>query len=203
MLILEVLLGLKSKQGDVTAAFLHAKLEDNERVYVEMPRGFKKPGKVLSLKSTLYGLRQSPRAFWKYMVEKMEAVGLKQSNIDPCLFVGERVIAISYVDDILFWSKSDESIHDVAMRLREQGVDLEQEEDAAGFLGVRMEKNERGRLEMKQCGLIERVLEALGLDAGNEHGKGTPAEIELLVRDSEGEAASGSFNYASVVGMLL
>ena len=63
MLILEVLLGLKSKQGDVTAAFLHAKLEDNERVYVEMPQGFKKPGKVLSLKSTLYGLRQSPRAF--------------------------------------------------------------------------------------------------------------------------------------------
>ena len=87
----------------------------------------------------------------------------------PCLFVGDRVIAISYVDDILFWSKSDEDIHDVAMQLREQGVDLEQEEDAAGFLGVRMEKNENGRLEMKQCGLIERVLEALGLDAGNEH----------------------------------
>ena len=203
MLILEVLLELKSKQGDVTAAFLHAKLEDNERVYVEMPRGFRKEGKVLSLKSTLYGLRQSPRAFWKYMVEKMEAVGLKQSEIDPCLFVGDRVIAISYVDDILFWSKSDEDIHDVAMQLREQGVDLEQEEDAAGFLGVRMEKNENGRLEMKQCGLIERVLEALGLDAGNEHGKATPAEIKPLVRDSEGEAASGSFNYASVVGMLL
>ena len=32
MLILEVLLGLKSKQGDVTAAFLHADLEENEKV---------------------------------------------------------------------------------------------------------------------------------------------------------------------------
>jgi hypothetical protein len=37
MLILEVLLDLKSKQGDVTAAFLHAELPKDEEVYVEMP----------------------------------------------------------------------------------------------------------------------------------------------------------------------
>jgi len=40
MLILEVLLDLKSKQGDVTAAFLHADLDEGEEVYVRMPRGF-------------------------------------------------------------------------------------------------------------------------------------------------------------------
>ena len=38
MLIIEVLLGLKSKQGDVTAEFLHADIPENERVYVEIPR---------------------------------------------------------------------------------------------------------------------------------------------------------------------
>ena len=68
MLILEVLLGLKSKQGDVTAAFLHANLGKYEKVFVEMPRGFEVKGKngrlkVLKLFKTLYGLRQSPRAF--------------------------------------------------------------------------------------------------------------------------------------------
>jgi hypothetical protein len=71
MLILEVLLGLKSKQGDVTAIFLHALLGPNEHIYCEMPLGFRIPGKVLKLKKTLYGLCQSPRAFWKYLVEKM------------------------------------------------------------------------------------------------------------------------------------
>ena len=76
MLILEILLDLKSKQGDVTAAFLHAELEEGEEVYVAMPQGFKKAGKVLKLRRTLYGLRQSPRAFWKYMVEKMEICGI-------------------------------------------------------------------------------------------------------------------------------
>ena len=50
LLILEVLLGLKSKQGDVTAAFLHADLGKDEEVYVRMPRGFEKRGKVLKLK---------------------------------------------------------------------------------------------------------------------------------------------------------
>ncbi len=40
MFILEVLLGLKSKQGDVTCAFLHADLAPDETVYVDMPLGF-------------------------------------------------------------------------------------------------------------------------------------------------------------------
>ena len=66
MFILEILLGLKSMQGDVTCAFLHADLEENETVYVDMPMGFAQYGKngkkmCLKLNKTLYGLRQSPR----------------------------------------------------------------------------------------------------------------------------------------------
>jgi hypothetical protein len=203
MLMLEVLLDLKSKQGDVTAAFLHAELNEGERVYIEMPQGFRQKGKVLSLNRTIYGLKQSPRAFWQYMVQKMEASGMKQSNLDPCLFVGEKVIAVVFVDDILFWAKDEKYIHDLALNLRELGVDLEQEEDAAGFLGVRIEKNKDGLLEMKQEGLIERVIEALGLDAGTTNGKWTPAEQRPLVKDANGEEAVGNFSYSSVVGMLL
>eukprot|EP00956_Cyclotella_meneghiniana_P036232 scaffold123032_cov17-Cyclotella_meneghiniana.AAC.1 len=37
MLILEILFQLKSKQGDVAAAFVHGKLEDHEKVHIEMP----------------------------------------------------------------------------------------------------------------------------------------------------------------------
>ena len=59
MLILEVLLGLKSKQGNVTADFLHADKGEDEKVFVDMPRGFKVKGKndrnkVLNLNKTLY-----------------------------------------------------------------------------------------------------------------------------------------------------
>ncbi len=40
-----------------------------------------------------------------------------------------------------------------------------------------------GLLEMKQTGLIERVVEALGLDDGYARGKHTPAETKPLVKD--------------------
>ena len=203
MLILEILLQLKSKQGDVTAAFVHAELDEKEQVYVEMPLGFRQKGKVLKLKKTLYGLRQSPRAFWKYLSEAMVACGMEVSKLDPCLFVGEKVIAVAFVDDILFWASDEAYINELASKLRAQGLLLEQEDDAAGFLGVEMTRTEEGFIEMKQVGLIDRILDALGLDSKLATNKYTPAEAKPLTRDVDGEGPQGSFSYASVVGMLL
>ena len=40
MPILEILLQLKSNQGDITSAFLHEKLEEHETVFIDMPKGF-------------------------------------------------------------------------------------------------------------------------------------------------------------------
>ena len=102
MLILEILLQLKSKQGDVTAAFLYSELDENEKVYVEMTLSFRKQGKVLKLKKTLYVLHQSHRVFWKYLTKAMDAVGMRVSKLNPCLFIGDCVMAVAFVDDILF-----------------------------------------------------------------------------------------------------
>ncbi len=209
MFILEILLGLKSMQGDVTCAFLHADLKENEMVYIDMPMGFtqySKNGKktCLKLNKTLYGLRQSPRAFWKYITVKLEAWGIEQSKFDPCLFIGPNVICVVYVDDLIFWSKDAPQINQVAVELHELGVDLEQEDDAADFLGVILDRDaSTGLLKMKQTGLIKRVTKALGLDDGYAKGKHTPAESKPLVKDADGEGAHGGFSYSSVVGMLL
>ncbi len=95
-------------------------------------------------------------------------------------------------------------INRVAMELCKLGVALEQEDDAAGFLGVKMERDSNtGLLKMKETGLIERVVEALGLDDGYAWGKHTPAETKPLVKDEDGVAAAKGFSYSSVVGMLL
>ena len=48
---------VESKQGDITAAFVHTDVEKDGNIYVEMPHGFRKQGKVLKLKNTLYGLQ--------------------------------------------------------------------------------------------------------------------------------------------------
>ena len=77
-----------------------------------MPQGFtqyekKRKAKVLKLNCCLCGLKNSPRAFWKFMVGKLEFCGLKQIKLDPCLFIGDTVIAVMYVDDILMWYTED------------------------------------------------------------------------------------------------
>jgi hypothetical protein len=77
------------------------------------------------------------------------------------------VICISYVDDLIFWSCNEKDIHHIAMKLREVRVNLEQETDAAGFLGIWMERDpDTGLLEMKQEGLTLCIIEAMGLDVG-------------------------------------
>ena len=129
MFILEVILDLKSKQGDVTCVFLHADLGPGETVYVDMPLGFNVKSKngncqVLKLNKTLYGLRQSPWAFWKYITEKLETCGLMQSKFDPCLFIGPDVMCIVYVGDLIFWSRDVANIDRVAMELCKLGVVL-------------------------------------------------------------------------------
>eukprot|EP00956_Cyclotella_meneghiniana_P030803 scaffold78713_cov46-Cyclotella_meneghiniana.AAC.1 len=165
LLILECLLGLVSKQEDITCAFLHAHLDEGENVYLEMPQGFKQYSKngrarVLKLKRTLYGLKQSPRAFWKYLVGKLTDVGMEQSEFDPCLFIGER----------------DETyIYELSEKLRALGVELEEEGDAAGFLGVQLKRApDTNQITMTQEGLIDRITDALGLTKDQSSGKSTP-----------------------------
>ena len=63
-----------------------------------------------------------------------------------------------------------------------------------------------GLLKMKQTiliKLIKRVIETLGLDDGLVKEKHSPSESKLLVKDLNGEPASGAFSYSSVVSMLL
>jgi hypothetical protein len=73
MLILSAILGLSTHQVDYTAAFIHAPI--NEDVYVDMPRGFSESGKILKLKKSLYGLKQSPQNFFQFLKGKLKMIG--------------------------------------------------------------------------------------------------------------------------------
>jgi hypothetical protein len=128
---------------------------------------------------------------------KLKQCDLEQSKFDPCLFIGTDLICVVYVYDHIFWSTD---VSGVAMALQELGVDLEQEDNAAGFLGVTLDHDGlSGLLEMKQMGLIKRVIEALGLDDGYAKGKHTPEESKPLVKNADGEGVHGGFSYSSTL----
>ena len=108
------------------------------------------------------------------------------------------------MDDIIFWTRNDDDIHDLAMDFLEFGVDLEQEYDAAVFMGVTLKIDLKiGLLEMKQTGLTQCVIETVAMDDSVPKGKFTPSEANLLVKDKNDEPVSGMFSYRRVVGILL
>ena len=215
MLVLTAIMGLHSRQVDYTAAFVHADIDkppnwnqmtEDERqkwgVYVEMPQGFQQEGKVLKLNKSLYGLRQSPRLWVNFLKTNLEAIGFKQAvDVDACLFISDDVIIISYVDDSILFSKSQEAIDDVIDKLQNQrNMQLEVEDDAAGFLGVKINRNnETGEVELTQTGLIDRIISGLGCD--DLEPADTPA-IDTLGKDEFGDPATGDFNYGSIMGMI-
>jgi hypothetical protein len=183
MLVLSTKLGLKTAQADITAAFVHADLKQGEDIYVQQPKGMERgTGLVLKLKKSVYGLKQAPRYFFTHLSKKMELCGLKQSNKDPCLFIGKTVIAVVYVDDVLFYSKSDDEIDRIITSLRnDHNILIRREGDAEGFLGVSIIK-ENSRLVLTQSGLTERIVKALGLCSSYSTAVKTPAELSPFPR---------------------
>ena len=94
-----------------------------------------------------------------------------------------------------------EYIEDVMRKLKDEGgLDLEKEDDVAGFLGVSIVRQDDGNILMTQSGLAIKVVEALQISKLPR--KFTPADTTPLVKNEGGEAPESRYNYASVVGML-
>jgi Reverse transcriptase (RNA-dependent DNA polymerase) len=202
LLILAVVLGLATKQVDYTNAFCQADLDD--KVYVRMPKLFEQPGHVYRLKKSVYGLRQSPLNFFQMLKQALEGRGFVQSQHDPCLFISQEVICLCYVDDCLFFSKDEANIDAVIASLQQEEptkLDLNIEDDVAGFLGILMECQEDGSIELKQAGLIDRILAIMGLEDSKE--KSTPADAKPIGKDENVAQCSKTWSYPSVVGMLM
>jgi Reverse transcriptase (RNA-dependent DNA polymerase) len=124
---------------------------------------------------SLYGICQSPRNFFQHLKSKLEAIGFEsQENIDPCLFLSDKVIALVYGDNTLLFSPDDAYIDDVIFKLRQSDMELEVEDSVAGFFGMNIKRNNSdGSIELTQQGLAKLVVDALNL--GNCAHKLTPA----------------------------
>jgi hypothetical protein len=158
------------------------------------------------LNRSVYGIKQAPRNFFNFLRQHLEELQLKQSEHDPCLFIGSKVTAIVYVDDILFFARNDNDINKVISDLQSRQVQIRREGAAEGFLGVAVERSSvsgRNQIKLTQTGLTKCIIEALGLCSQYSTKISTPAEASPLPKDVNGAPASGNFNYAAVVGMLL
>ena len=113
------------KQMDVQNAFLHGDL--NETVYMRQPAGFvdeSRPDHVCHLHKSLYGLKQSPRAWFDEFSTYLMEFGFTCSILDPSLFVyakGKDVILFLLdVDVMLITGNNSETLASLLAELNKQ-----------------------------------------------------------------------------------
>ena len=97
--------------------FLHGDLD--ETIYMRQPEGFEvfKKGTelVCMLKKLLYGLKQSPRQWYKQFDTFVVKSGFQRSNFDSCLYFKgvndeDPIYLLLYIDDMLLAGPSFKTI---------------------------------------------------------------------------------------------
>ena len=107
------------------------------------------------------------------------------------------------MDDCCFFLPKEECIDKLLDDLKHKcGLDLNFENNVAGFLGVHMDRKQDGKIELTQKGLSERIITALGLESMS-NAASTPAESRALGADEDGAPCQETYSYRSVIGMLL
>ncbi|GKC75234.1 retrotransposon protein, putative, ty1-copia subclass, partial [Tanacetum coccineum] len=108
---------LELEQLDVKTAFLHGDLE--EEIYMSQPEGFvvqPKEDYVCKLRKSLYGLKQSPRQWYKRFDSFMVKHGFSRSANDFCVYhkrasSGSLIYLLLYVDDMLVAAKDIDEVN--------------------------------------------------------------------------------------------
>ncbi|RVW39495.1 Retrovirus-related Pol polyprotein from transposon RE1, partial [Vitis vinifera] len=136
-------------QLDVKNAFLNGELE--EEVYMKIPPSMETPensGKVCKLRKSLYGLKQSPRAWFDRLTRVVKKHGFIQCQADYTLFMkhskeGEMTLFIVYVDDIIITGDDEEGIGNLKKLLARE-FEIKDLGQLRYFLGMEVGRTKEG-----------------------------------------------------------
>jgi hypothetical protein len=137
------------QQFDVKNAFLHGEL--SEEVYMDLPPGCMIPEihsqKVCRLKKSLYGLKQSPRAWFGRFTKSMIDFGYHQSNSDHTLFLKRKqdkiTTLIVYVDDMVVTGNDPEERKNLQNYLSKE-FEMKDLGPLKYFLGIEVSRSKKG-----------------------------------------------------------
>ena len=203
VLILALTWGWYTCTCDYSNAFIHATLDTP--VWIHLPRGYrsKLPGKTcLKLKKSLYGTSFAPNLWFQTLTDALKKYGLKQSEHDSCLFFKPGMMACVYVDDLVMAFKDPAEKDKFFETMKEYGFTLSIDDTLESYLGIKFEKLEDGSFNMTQPALIDKIIEATGMQSCNK--SPTPAAPnQPLAKDPDGAPFDEDWSYPSLVGMLM
>ena len=191
-------------QLDVLTAFLNGILLED--VYMLQPLGFIRRGSehlVCKLHKSLYGLKQSPRAWYARLHNALLAWRLVQSSSDPNLYfahIGTHTIALLvYVDDILITGSDLQLINKLKTHLQHhfKTSDLG---SLQKYMGVQFDRDSTG-LQMHQTEYALSILQLFNMEHCNP--SLTPLPEGLVLSKNSNTPPVNPTLYRMLVGKLL
>uniref|UniRef100_A0A2N9IBP1 Integrase catalytic domain-containing protein n=1 Tax=Fagus sylvatica TaxID=28930 RepID=A0A2N9IBP1_FAGSY len=205
LLSLAVNLDWPLHQFDVKNAFLHGNLQ--EEVYMELPPGcnLQTEGnkQVCRLRKSLYGLKQSPRAWFGRFTSFMKSIGYKQSNSDHTLFLKhneEQITAlIVYVDDMIVTGNDLEERKTLQEHLARE-FEMKDLGELKYFLGIEVSRSKKG-IFLSQRKYALDLLNETGMTACSP--ASTPMEENLKLCVHPNQVPANKERYQRLVGRLM
>ncbi|GJR98762.1 ribonuclease H-like domain-containing protein [Tanacetum coccineum] len=189
-------------QLDVKNDFLHGHL--SETVYMHQPLWFvdhSKPDYVCYLQRSLYGLKQTSRAWFQRFASYATRVSFQHSKTDSSLFVFHRGSDIAYfllyVDDIILIASSSAFLQRIIASLHSKFA-MTNLGSLNYFLGISAQRLTSG-LFLSQLKFIKEILERAHMQ--NYNPCRTPVDTESKL-GSDGEPVSDPTLYHSLAGAL-
>jgi histone deacetylase 1/2 len=193
------------RQLDISNAFLHGVLE--ETAYMRQPPGFEDsahPNYVCKLHKSIYGLKQSPRAWYSRLSDMLHQLGFSAAKTDTSLFVfhqaGITIYMLVYVDDIVVVSSCPQASAALIRRLG-AAFPVKDLGPLYYFLGVEALRDSGG-MTLSQGKYATDLLRRTNMDKSKA--VSTPMSVQDKLAADQGEPLSGDavFQYRSTVGGL-
>src|SRR6516165_7589582 len=191
-------------QLDIKNAFLHGELQ--EEIYMEQPPGFVAQGEsglVCKLRRSLYGLKQSPRAWFGRFSTVIQEFGMIRSESDHSVFYrhtsqGQSIYLVVYVDDIVITGSDQNGIEHLKKHLFShfQTKDLGL---LRYFLGIEVAQSS-SRIALSQRKYALDILEETGMLDCRPIDSPMDPNIKLL--PGQGEPLADPGRYRRLVGKL-
>ncbi|KAG8496506.1 hypothetical protein CXB51_009106 [Gossypium anomalum] len=184
---------LELEQLDIKTAFLHGELEED--IYMQQPEGFRvseKEDYVCLLKKSLYGLKQSPRQWYKRFDSFMTSHDFKRSSFDNCVYFkknndGSFVYLLLYVDDMLIAAKDKGEIRKVKAQLSEE-FEMKDLGPAKKILGMEILRDRKtSKFDLSQKGYIEKLLCRFNTRSAKPFGRTEDGVIGYVDADFAGD----------------
>ncbi|GKV14657.1 hypothetical protein SLEP1_g25497 [Rubroshorea leprosula] len=170
---------------DVKNAFINGDLEDE--VYMKPPLGLTPPlNKVCRLRRALYGLKQSPRAWFAKFNSTVSEFGFNSSPHDTALFVRKSaqgmVLLLIYVDDMIITGDDVSGIDELKQFLSHR-FEMKDLGSLSYFLGLEVTSSDAGYLLSQMKYASDLISKADLIDSKNVS---TPLEPNVKLTPLDG-----------------